>query len=77
MSALTTAPIPEVCGEGNALFFDPYSVDDMREKMRMIATDASLRQRLVNNGFERVKEFDWEKMTDMVLTLYEKHGKTK
>lgn len=63
--------IPEVCGEGNALFFDPYSTDDMREKMRMIATDASLRQRLVNNGFERVKMFDWTEMTSKVLDIYE------
>jgi glycosyltransferase involved in cell wall biosynthesis len=68
--ASNTSAIPEVCGEGNALFFDPRSTDDMREKMRMLATDASLRQRLVDRGFERVKNFDWSKMARSVLSIY-------
>ncbi len=68
--ASNKSAIPEVCGEGNALFFDPYNVDDIREKMRMIATDASLRQRLVDRGFERVKFFSWDKMAESVLNIY-------
>lgn len=68
--ASNKSAIPEICGEGNALYFDPYNLDDMREKMRMIATDASLRQRLVDHGFERVKEFDWGKMASKVLNIY-------
>jgi len=70
VTASNKSAIPEVCGEGNALFFDPYSIDDMREKMRTIATDASVRQRLVDAGFERVKFFDWKKMTSSVLQIY-------
>lgn len=73
--ASNKSAIPEVCGEGNALFFDPESVDDMREKMRMIATDASLRQRLVDRGFERVKTFDWRKMAAKVLELYNSYNR--
>lgn len=68
--ASNKSAIPEVCGEGNALYFDPYNIDDMKEKMRTIATDASVRQNLVNKGFERVKEFDWGKMASSVLQIY-------
>ena len=70
VAASNRSAIPEICGEGNALFFDPASVDDMKDKMRMLATDASVRQRLVNNGIERVKFFDWKKTAAAVLKIY-------
>lgn len=69
--------IPEVCGEGNSLFFDPYSLDDMKAKMKEFVRDAGLRQRLIDRGFERVKFFSWEKMAKQVLEVYNsvlKHG---
>lgn len=68
--ASNKSAIPEICGEGNALFFDPYRIDDMREKMRIIATDASVRQRLVDRGFERVQNFNWKQMAESVLAIY-------
>ena len=68
--ASNTSATPEVCGEGNALFFDPYNPDDMKNAMRMIATDPSLRQKLMDRGAERVKQFGWEKMTKGVLNVY-------
>lgn len=71
VAASDKSAIPEVCGEGNALFFDPYDIADMKEKMRIIATDASVRQRLVDRGFERVKDFNWGKMAEAVLHVYQ------
>lgn len=68
--ASNTSATPEVCGEGNALFFDPYSKDDMKQAMKIIATDPSVRQGLVDRGRERVKEFSWEDMTKDVLNVY-------
>ncbi len=70
VAASNQSAIPEVCGEGNALFFDPYSHEDMKEKLKMIAADASLRQKLVDRGFERVKQFDWGEMATAVLEIY-------
>jgi len=70
VAASNRSAIPEVCGDGNALFFDPASVDDMKEKMRILATDASVRQNLVNRGIERVKFFDWKKTAAEVLKIY-------
>ena len=70
VAASNKSAIPEICGEGNVLYFDPYDIKDIKEKMRIIATDASVRQRLVDRGFERVKTFDWNKMATQVLNLY-------
>ncbi len=71
VAASNKSAIPEICGEGNALFFDPYDIQDMKEKMKTLATDPSVRQRLVDRGFERVKAFDWDKMAEEVLTIYQ------
>jgi glycosyltransferase involved in cell wall biosynthesis len=68
--ASRTSATPEICGQGNALFFDPYDIEDMQKAMRLIATDPPIRQRLVDRGYERVKEFSWEKMTRAVLEIY-------
>lgn len=74
--ASNRSSIPEICGEDNALFFDPDSIEEMSEKMHIIATDSSVRQRLVNRGLDRVKQFSWNKMTSEVLNLY-KHFNEK
>ncbi len=74
--ASNQSAIPEVCGEGNALFFDPYKIEDIEEKMKQIATDAALRQQLVDNGKKRVEDFDWKKNAEAHLDIYNKmlHG---
>lgn len=68
--ASRTSATPEICGQGNALFFDPYDIEDMSKAMRLIATDPPIRQRLIDNGRERVKDFSWGKMTKSVLNVY-------
>lgn len=70
VAASNVSATPEICGEGNALFFDPYSLDDMKSAMKIMATDPSVRQRLIDRGHERVKFFSWDKMTREVLEVY-------
>lgn len=50
------ASIPEVCGDAS-LYFDPKDVDAIRETVQA----AKNRQDLIEKGFERVKQFSWEK----------------
>jgi len=70
--ASNVSAIPEVCGEGNALFFDPYNVDDIADKMGKIVSDDSIRNKLIKNGLKRVGEFSWRKMADSILKIYNK-----
>lgn len=68
--ASNVSAIPEVCGEGNVLFFDPYNVDDIADKMEKIVSDTDVRQKLIENGLRRVKDFNWYKMTKDILQIY-------
>ncbi len=63
--------IPEICGEGNAVFFDPYDIDDMANKIYSVYSDTVLRDRLISNGKSRIKDFSWGKMTKQIIKLYE------
>jgi glycosyltransferase involved in cell wall biosynthesis len=62
--------IPEICGEGNSLYFDPYDIDDIKAKMHEFIKDPTLRQKLIDRGKERVKFFSWDKMVTKVLEVY-------
>lgn len=64
-----TSSLPEVCG-GAALFFNPYSVDDMTGAMRRLWEDEALRQTLVLKGRERVAAFSWNMMAKATLAIY-------
>ena len=62
--------IPEICGKGNAVFFDPRSPEDMAEKIFEVTSQKSLREKLIANGLQRVKQFSWTKMTLETLRVY-------
>jgi glycosyltransferase involved in cell wall biosynthesis len=68
--ASNTSAIPEVCGEGSALFFNPYDLKDMEDKMHTIARDSVIRETLREKGLERVKAFSWEDTANKILELY-------
>jgi len=61
--------IPEICGEGNAILFNPYSVDDIAEKINSLYLDSELQAKLVSKGMKRAQEFSWEKMSDETYKL--------
>ena len=64
------ACLPEVCGEENAMFFDPYDVNDMAEKIRQLLGDENLRQQLIENGLKHVQKYSWRKMAEEILQIY-------
>lgn len=52
--------MPEVCGDA-ALYCDPYSIDDITNKVELLLDDETLREALRQKGLERAKLFSWEK----------------
>jgi glycosyltransferase involved in cell wall biosynthesis len=58
----------EVCGDA-ALYCEPNDPGDIAEKLRMIAQDSQLRERLRHNGLARVKEFSWEKSARQTFAI--------
>lgn len=62
--------MPEICSDA-AIYFDPSSPEDIAEKMNQVLSNSDLRNRLINNGFERVKHFSWEKSAKEHLVVFE------
>lgn len=58
--ASDVASIPEVV-DGSAVLVDPLDVKSMADAMARIIRDADLRDKLIRNGSERVKDFSWER----------------
>lgn len=68
-TAANATSLPEIAG-GTALLFDPYNVNEMSDALVRILTDEELRADLIQRGYERIKDFSWEKGAEQVLALY-------
>jgi glycosyltransferase involved in cell wall biosynthesis len=65
-----TSSLPEVAGHG-AVYFDPYSIDDMKTVIERVITSETLQNELIENGKEQVKKFSWEKCARETMNVYE------
>ena len=63
--------LPEIGGEA-ALYFDPYDPADMAQKLSKVLGNKAAKQKLINKGLSRAKEFSWERMAKETLKVYEK-----
>lgn len=70
VAASNTSSIPEICGSGNAVFFDPYNIEEMKTAMRAVATDQELRRKLIERGAKHARLFHWDAMASSVLDVY-------
>lgn len=61
--------MPEILGQA-PLYFDPYDIDDMAEKMRLVASDGQLRENLSHKGLEQAKKYDWADTAKKTLDVY-------
>lgn len=68
--ASNASSIPEICGEDNALFFDPENTDEMASKMWEAWSNEATRQRLRERGLRRIDDFSWRKMSEATYEIY-------
>lgn len=64
--------LPEVYSDA-AAYFDPLDVSDMANKIEQVIADNNLRQKLIENGTKRVKQFSWAKMAQQTLEIYKNY----
>ncbi len=62
--------IPEIAGAA-ASYFDASDKRQMADKMAEIIMSKDLRDKLVKQGFSRVKNFSWEKCARETLAVLE------
>lgn len=63
--------IPEVT-QGAALLIDPNQSEMIAEKLKLLAEDGILCEKLSCAGLEVAKTFTWEKCVDLTLQVYQK-----
>ncbi|MCX6622711.1 MAG: glycosyltransferase family 1 protein [Acidobacteria bacterium] len=61
--------LPEVAGDA-ALLVDPYSVEQILAGLEELASNQSLRQKLVDRGSRRVLDFTWDAALDQTADVY-------
>ena len=59
---------PEVVGDAG-LLADPYSPEDIAEKMEKLITDKEVYSALVDKGFERAKSFSWDNSATQFVSV--------
>lgn len=68
--AANTSSLTEVCGQDNAVFFDPHSPADMASKIASVYNDGEKMRQLKERGLKRIKDFSWQKMASETLKIY-------
>ena len=66
--ASNAASIPEVCKDA-ALYFNPYSTEDMVKKIEMVLNNTNLQQKLAEKGLKRAGEFSWVGSAEKILEI--------
>jgi glycosyltransferase involved in cell wall biosynthesis len=62
--------LPEVAADA-AMYFNPADELSIRQAVNKVLNNENLRKTLINKGFERAKDFSWEKTAKKTLSLYE------
>jgi glycosyltransferase involved in cell wall biosynthesis len=64
-----TSSLPEVAGDA-AVLFDPESVDGIRDAVASLLRDEPLREALAAKGYERARQFSWERAARETVAVY-------
>jgi glycosyltransferase involved in cell wall biosynthesis len=61
--------LPEVVGDAG-LLFDPMDVEAIAWAIQQITSDPQLRMNLKQRGFDRAKQFTWQRAADQTIEVY-------
>jgi glycosyltransferase involved in cell wall biosynthesis len=61
--------LPEVGGDA-VLCFDPFDVEDIRQKIESVIINIELRDNLILKGNERLKLFSWKKNAEELVKIF-------
>jgi len=61
--------LPEVGGDA-AIYFDPYSIDNIRSVIDNVLTSPTLQKELALKGWEQVKKFSWDRCVSETANVY-------
>jgi len=64
-----TSCFPEIA-QNAGLYFDPFDIEDIANKIENILLNNEVKQRIIDYGKERLTHFSWEKCAKEHLNVY-------
>lgn len=64
--------MPEILGNA-PLYFDPYSVNDIAEKMARVISDKKLQEELSKNGLKHAQKYRWQVTSEKTFEIYQEN----
>jgi len=61
--------LPEVYGDA-AHYFNPKVTDDIAKAINDVLTNKTLRDNLIKNGYERIKQYSWKRTAQQTYDIY-------
>jgi len=65
-----SSSLPEVGGDA-VVYCDPYSVENIKEKIELVLGDKELQKQMIQKGLERAKMFSWDKSAMEHMKVFE------
>ncbi len=66
--AADSSSLPEVGGDA-ALYFDPYSIEEIAEAIAKVVFEEATRNQMIVKGFEQVKQFSWDETANKINNI--------
>lgn len=70
IAASNLTSLPEI-GEKAAIYFDPYNLADVTDKLYIGLTNQELREQMIAEGKERAKLFTWDNTANTYMKVFE------
>lgn len=74
VAAADVGAMPEIVNgkeKSAAVVFDPMNVEQIAKCLKLLVSDGGLREKIIREGYTRVKEFSWEKAARKTLKVLE------
>jgi len=71
--ASNASSLPEIVGDAGILV-NPCDVEAMAKEMERVLIDKNLQRKLINNGLEQAKKFNWAETALKTIEVYKKFG---
>lgn len=60
--------VPEICGDA-ALYFDPFEIEDIAEKIAMLITQPDIKKEYSHRGLARSLQFSWDRAAARTIAV--------
>jgi glycosyltransferase involved in cell wall biosynthesis len=71
-AAISDIPVHKEIYGDSVLYFDPLNIEDIAGKINELLQNGELKNRLIQKGYEKVKEYSWEDTAKITYGVFDK-----